>query len=220
MKRLSDLISCSNNIIVKGITDDSRMVKEEYLFVATHGFHVDHYDFINDAIKKGCCFVVCDREIDTDFPHLVVDNIHDYYIELCKKYYDISLDDFSFIGITGTDGKTTTASIVKELIDDCAYIGTNGLTIGDETSSTNNTTPCISELYRDLSKVQKKGISNTVMEVSSEALLHGRVSNFSFDIVGFTNITGDHLNVHGSFENYVESKMRLLELVKEGLPAL
>ena len=220
MKNIKDLFNTDYDILISGITDDSRDVEKGYVFVTTQGFHVDHFDYIQNAIENGCIFLVVDREISFDFPHIVVSSIDEVYKELCAKYYDLDLRKMHLLGVTGTDGKTTTTTVIKELIGDCAYIGTNGLTIGDETSSTNNTTPCISELYRDLSKVQKKGISNTVMEVSSEALLHGRVSNFSFDIVGFTNITGDHLNVHGSFENYVESKMRLLELVKEGLPAL
>ena len=215
MKKIKDLIDTNLDITIKGITDDSRDVKEGYLFVATHGFHVDHFDYIEDAIKKGCVFLVVDREIEIDFPHLVVDSILDTYKELCSKFYDVNLSDYHFIGITGTDGKTTTSTIVKDIIGDCAYIGTNGVTIGDETIPTNNTTPCISELYEDISRIGKSGLTNISMEVSSEALLHDRVSHFQFDIVAFTNITGDHLNVHGSFDEYRNCKLKLLDYVKK-----
>ena len=120
-----------------------------------------------------------------------------------------------FIGITGTDGKTTTSTIVSRLINS-AYLGTNGLCVLDKIYATDNTTPCISELYKDLSIIKSNNCNNVVMEVSSEALLHNRVDTIKYDIIGFTNITGDHLNVHKTFDNYVECKMRLLDLVKDG----
>lgn len=213
--KLNNLIDCDLDIDINGIVDDSRLVHKDYVFVATRGYNVDHFDYINDAIDNGAVFLVVDREIDFSFPHIIVDNIDKYYKDMCLRYYDINLNDFKFIGITGTDGKTTTATIVNRLIENSAYIGTNGLTINGETISTNNTTPCISELYMDLKKVKDAGVETVVMEVSSEALLHNRVDNFLFDVIGFTNITGDHLNVHGSFDNYIESKMKLLDFVKE-----
>ena len=213
--KLRELIDYDLDIDIKGIVDDSRLVKKDYIFVATKGFNVDHYDHIKDAINNGAVFIVADREININIPHIIVDNIDEYYKKLCLKFYDIDLNDFSFIGITGTDGKTTTATIINRLISNSAYIGTNGLTINGETISTSNTTPCISELYSDLRKVKDAGIKTVVMEVSSEALLHDRVDNIKFDIIGFTNITGDHLNVHGSFENYKKCKMKLLDLIKD-----
>ena len=217
MKKLKELIDIDLDIEINGITDDSREVKEGYIFVATKGYNVDHYDYIDDAIKRGASFIVSDREIEKDFPHVIVDKIDEYYKNLCIKFYDIDLSKHKFIGITGTDGKTTTATIINRLIDNSSYIGTNGLTINDKNYSTNNTTPCISELYKDLNIIEKNNSSTTVMEVSSEALLHNRVDNFKFDVVVFTNITGDHLSVHGSFENYKKSKLKLLDLVcKDG----
>lgn len=215
MKKIKDLIDCSYDIEITGITDDSRLVEKGYLFVATKGFNVDHYDYIDDAIKKGCSFVICDRKINKNIPHLVVENINDLFFELCRRYYDLNLNKFNFIGITGTDGKTTTATIVNKLIDGSAYIGTNGLSVDDKTFSTSNTTPCVSELYKDLKIVEKNDSSTVVMEVSSEALLHDRVKGLEYKIIGFTNITGDHLNVHKTFENYVKCKMKLLDLLED-----
>lgn len=215
MKKLSELIDCDLDINITGITDDSRLVENGFLFVATKGYNVDHFDYIDDAIKNGCSFIVCDRELEKDFPHLVVDNIFSFYIELCKKFYEVDPNDFSLVGITGTDGKTTTTTIIKELLDDCSYIGTNGVWVGDVEKSTSNTTPCISELYEDLSFIKENGCHTVSMEVSSEALLHDRVHGFMFDVVGFTNITGDHLNVHKSFDDYIACKMKLLDHVKE-----
>ena len=215
MKKIKSLIDCDYDFNITGITDDSRLVKKDNLFVATKGYHVDHYDYIEDAIQNGCCFIVCDREIDFDIPHLVVNNIQETFIDLCRKYYDIDLDKFHLIGITGTDGKTTTTTIIKELLDHCAYIGTNGVEIENKSFDTHNTTPCISELYSDFNFIQKKDCHTIAMEVSSEALLHDRVHDFKFDVIGFTNITGDHLNIHKSFEEYVKAKFKLLDHVKE-----
>ena len=106
--KINDLIECKYNTLIKGITDDSRLVKNEYLFVATKGYNVDHYDYIEKAIENGCSFVICDREINYDIPHLIVEDINNLYFELCQKFYDLDLNDYNFIGITGTDGKTTT----------------------------------------------------------------------------------------------------------------
>ena len=201
MKKIKDIIECDFDIEISGITEDSRNVLEGYLFVATKGFNVDHFDYIEEAIKKGCSCVICDRDISFNIPYIKVDNINEVFRSCCCKFYDLELDSFNFIGITGTDGKTTTTTIVKELIGDAAYIGTNGLSVKDKKLSTNNTTPCIEELYKDLNFIENNKCNEVVMEVSSEALLHNRVDNLQFDIVGFTNITGDHLNVHKTFEN-------------------
>ena len=134
---------------------------------------------------------------------------------MCKKYYQVDPSSFHFIGVTGTDGKTTTTSIIKEIIGDCAYLGTNGLQVSDKEYDTHNTTPCIPELYHDFSIIQNNHCSNISMEVSSEALLHQRITGIQFELIGFTNITGDHLNIHKSFDNYVECKLSLLNYLKE-----
>ena len=214
MKKLKEIVDIDLDININGISDDSRKVKEGYLFVATKGFNVDHYDYINDAISNGASFIICDREID-NYPHLVVDNINDYYFELCKKYYEVDPSEFYLIGITGTDGKTTTTSVINQIIDNSAYIGTNGILVKGKSYNTNNTTPCIAELYEALSIIKKNNIKTVVMEVSSEALLHDRLKSFKFDIIGFTNITEDHLNVHKTLDNYINCKMKLLSLLKD-----
>lgn len=216
--RLKELVKTDFDCEIAGIVDDSRLVKENYLFVATKGYNVDHYDYIEDAIKNGCSFIITDRKIDYNIPYMVVKDLDECYRELCLKFYNLDINEFKLIGITGTDGKTTTATLVKELLGDCAYLGTNGLTINDKTISTSNTTPGISELYRDLSLVKEAKLRTVSMEVSSEALLHKRVEGILFDIVAFTNVTGDHLNVHKTFKNYLDCKLQLLNhLKKDGL---
>ena len=151
MKKLSQLVDCDYyDIDVLGIATDSRNVKPGYLFVATKGFHVDHYDYVSDAIDKGCVAVVVDRVGKFSVPTIVVDDINQTLISICEKFYDVTTHDFTFIGITGTDGKTTTATITRNLLNHfipTAYLGTNGLYCGDKIFSTTNTTPCVEDLY-------------------------------------------------------------------------
>lgn len=216
MKILSDLFECDLDVEILGIEDDSRKIKDGYIFVATKGFNVDHFDYIDDAIANGAIAIVADRKVNCSVPVFVVDNIDDYYFELCSKFYDVNFDEFEFIGITGTDGKTTTASVITELLEDverCCYIGTNGVRIGDELLSTNNTTPCVSELFNYLKFAKKRKCKVVVIEVSSESLLHNRLKPFRFTLCGFTNITEDHLNVHKTIENYRNCKFKLLDLL-------
>lgn len=215
MKNISEIIDCFDDVLIAGITDDSRMVKEGYLFVATKGYNVDHFDYIYDAINRGCSYVICDRKIDFNIPYFIVDDINFIYRECCRKFYDINLEEFKFIGVTGTDGKTTTTTVIKNILNNFAYIGTNGIELGDKFLKTNNTTPCISELYEYLAWIKNNGSKNVVLEVSSEALLHDRVKDIKFDVVAITNITGDHLNIHKNFENYKACKLKILDLVKD-----
>ena len=215
--KINELFDTTLDFEITGIVDDSRDVKKGYLFVATKGFNVDHFDYIDLAIKNGAAAVVVDREVNVDVPVFYVDNINDYYITLCRKFNNVD-DDFKYIGITGTDGKTTSSSIVYQILSNVkktALIGTNGMFIEDEHFDTHNTTPCISELYNVLGIAKKEKCKQIVMEVSSEALLHNRVDGISYSIVGFTNITEDHLNVHGSIDNYIACKMKLLDFVSD-----
>lgn len=221
LKNLKELVECDLDITIQGINDDSREVKDGYLFVATKGFNVDHFDFIDDAIKNGASALVISDEkenLNIDIPYIKVSNINKFYPDVCSKFYDIDSNDFSFIGITGTDGKTTSTYIVKCLLDNIkntAYIGTNGVECLDKHLTSDNTTPCISTMYKYLNFIKSNDCKQVVMEVSSEALLHKRVENLKYKIVGFTNITEDHLNVHKTLENYIECKKSLLNYLSD-----
>lgn len=219
MKKLNEIIDCDLDILISGISDDSRDIKEGYLFVATRGFNVDHFDYIDKAIENGAVAVISDREISFDIPHVVVEkDINKLYPELCRKFYGVNTSKLSLIGITGTDGKTTSATIVQKILNDsvgCAYIGTNGLFVKGKTYHISNTTPCISELYSCLSTVQDNSCQKVAMEVSSEALLHDRVEGLRFSIVAITNITEDHLNVHKTIENYRKCKFKIVDYLTD-----
>lgn len=219
MKKLNELVDCLYDIDILGVCDDSRNVCEGYLFVATKGYYVDHFDYITDAINKGAVAVISDRLVaDISVPNIVVNDINDFYIDICSKFYNVSPDEFNFVGVTGTDGKTTTTSVISQIINKiykCAYIGTNGSMINDNFFPTSNTTPCISELFQCLNFVKSNNCKEVVMEVSSEALLHKRLKNFRYDFAVFTNITEDHLNIHKTIDEYRKCKFKLLDLVKE-----
>ena len=92
MKKINELVDTEYDINIYGISDDSRKIEKGYLFVATKGFNVDHYDYVLDAVQRGAAFLIVDREIDLNFPHIIVENIDDVYKELCIKFYDVDLD--------------------------------------------------------------------------------------------------------------------------------
>lgn len=219
MKKLCELVNCDYDIDIYGVSSDSRNIKQGYLFVATKGFYVDHFNYIDDAINRGAVAIIVDRDVTNidSIPVIVVSDLDKELVSICEKFYDVSANDFNFIGITGTDGKTTTATFIRNLLNNftsTAYIGTNGVMFGDKIIVSNNTTPCVEELYSYFSTIKKYDCKVVVMEVSSEALLHRRVDNISFDVVGYTNITEDHLNVHKNIDNYINCKKCLVDLVK------
>ena len=213
MKKLCEIVKSSSDILITGVETDSRKIKKGNLFVAIKGFNVDHKLFINDAVENGAAAVVVSEDVQVDVPVIKVDDVNKSLIEILDKYYDNVIDNFKFIGITGTDGKTTSATIISKIMG-AAYMGTNGLVYKDYQKTLSNTTPEVCELYESLDILRGLGAHEVVMEVSSEALLHGRVDNILFDVVSFTNITEDHLNVHKTIENYIDSKRKLFSLVK------
>lgn len=220
MKRLNEIINCNYNIPIKGIKTDSRNIEEGDLFIAIKGFNEDHHEYIDDAIKNGAIAIIGEKDIDCSVPYIKIKNTNEELPKILSKYYDKIEDDFNFIGITGTDGKTTTATIISKILN-CCYIGTNGVIYKNVKINSNNTTPEICELYEYLVKLKRLGCKTIVIEVSSEALLHKRVDNIKFNFACLTNITEDHLNIHKTIENYIKSKKKLFSLVnKNGISIL
>ena len=215
MKKLKDIIECDYNIPIQDIKTDSREVKKGDLFVAVKGFNIDHSLYIDDAIKNGAVAIITDKDYKSNVPIIKVNDIDKVLVDICKKKYDFN-SNLKLIGVTGTDGKTTTATIIKRLLDKkdkTAYIGTNGIEYLNKKESISNTTPTVEKLYKYFSDIDKNNISTVCMEVSSEALLHKRVDSLRFKYVVYTNITEDHLNIHKTIENYIESKLKLSTLL-------
>lgn len=213
---------------VKGITLDSREVKKGYIFVAIKGFHNDGLDFVNDALDSGAICIISDRNFNMKsnkiFEKVIVNNIYDFYSNLVLSFYDYPSKKLNLIGITGTNGKTTTTyileSIYREKGDKTGIIGTIENKINDETIESKNTTPEISSLQKILHAMVEKGVKTCFMEVSSHALMLDRVKGCDYDGAIFTNLTEDHLDFHITMENYFLAKKKLFENLKTGSTAI
>jgi len=218
MKRLNEFIDCQYDTEIFGIKSDTRDVTPGDLFVAVKGYHVDHADFIPDALARGAVAVVTEREIQLDVPVVVVQDVNQAFFEICAKFYNKEDWTFQLVGVTGTDGKTTTATILNQLINhfaSCAYFGTNGITFQENSYSSSNTTPLPEFLYSYFDKFNRENCQYVSLEVSSEALLHQRVDDLRFRYTILTNISEDHLNYHKTIENYVAAKAKLFTLLTD-----
>ena len=196
---------------------DSRKVKKNDTFVALRGFYNDGHEYIEEAIKNGATKIVCEEglySVDT----LVVKDTHEYLIKYLKEHYYKEIKDLKLIGITGTNGKTTscflTYQALKKLGYKCAYIGTIGFYIDELIKTLNNTTPDILDIYEMLLDAKNNDCDYVVMEVSSHALDMNRVSGLEYDIAVFTNLTQDHLDYHLDMKNYALAKQKLFYQLK------
>lgn len=197
---------------------DSRKVCAGDTFLALKGVVTDGHDFIDMAIKNGASKVICEHgEYDVDT--LIVQSTREYLSSYLKDKYKDKFSKVKLLGITGTNGKTTSAYLIYQMLNKlgkkCAYIGTIGFYVNDTVRNLNNTTPDLMELYELFDISFNSDVEVIVMEVSSHALELGRVLGLSFDIVSFTNLTQDHLDVHKTFDNYLNAKKKLFSMVKE-----
>lgn len=219
MKKLNELYKeIGDTTEIKAIKINSKEVEPGDLFICTKGVTADRHDFIDDAIKNGASALVVSKDIpDKGVPTIKVADTNKELPFLCQRFYDYPDQKMTMIGVTGTDGKTSTATIVQTLIgkDICGYIGTNGRSCGSFTGDNPNTTPDADKLFAYLKEFVDYGCNYTAMEASSEAFFRGRLQANTFDISLYTNITSEHLNIHGSFEDYIECKLQLFKQTKK-----
>lgn len=196
-----------------GVTKNSREVKENYAYFCFVGETVDGHDYIDDAFKRGASAVYGTKDLDIA-NYFQVEDINDALIEVCSKVYDVTYDDFQFIGLTGTDGKTSTALITHEVLkQDSAYVGTSGLMIRDEEYGYNGfTTPFADIFFPFLRKCKDEKIKYIIMEVSSHALEQRRLGNITFTISAFMNLSSDHLDFHKTLDNYYNAKLKIKDM--------
>lgn len=199
---------------VLGIAHDSRQVGPGTVFVAVQGFHADGHQFIPQAVAKGAAAVVAEHsEEGTGAPVITVRDTRIALARLAAAFYNRPSERLKLIGITGTNGKTTTSYLVKSIIEAASgtagLIGTIAYRIGDRVYPAPNTTPESLDIQRLLSEMEASGSGYCVMEVSSHALDLGRTAECIFEAAVFTNLTQDHLDFHKDMESYFRSKLKL-----------
>ncbi len=210
------------DVSVHAITDDSRAVSAGSLFVAVQGERVDGHEFIPAAIKGGMVALVSQqpvREISLSFVR--VDDSRKALGLLGGRFYGDPSSHIRMIGVTGTNGKTTTTYVCKALLEalgqPVGLIGTVAYQIGEHTIPATHTTPGSLELQQLLAKMLAGGCSTAVMEVSSHALAQDRTSGCEYDVAVFSNLTQDHLDFHKTMEEYFLAKLRLFTELTKGL---
>ena len=211
---LKEIIDVDKKINFKNIVLNSKDVKENDLFIP-YGGAIDRNKYIEDALNKKCSYVITNKPYNNK-KVIEVKDLDTKIIKLFNSYYNNILNDINLIGITGTDGKTTIASIMGDLLLS-PTIGTNGFNILDKNEPLNNTTPSLDILFSLFNKALKRGFKNIIMEVSSEAYLTKRIGNLPFKIAIFSNITLDHLDKHKTFENYLNCKLELFKHSEIGI---
>jgi UDP-N-acetylmuramoyl-L-alanyl-D-glutamate--2,6-diaminopimelate ligase len=214
---------------ITGVTDDSRATAAGGLFLAVRGAERDGHDFLAAAAERGAAAAVVDDPARTSLPSLVVSDTRRAAAVAATAYYDGPARELHLVGVTGTNGKTTTVGMLRHLFDEldahAASIGTLGVLVGGEGEPLDGgsglTTPGPVELQRVLRALHDRGVRTVAMETSSHALHQRRVEGLAFEAAVFTNLTRDHLDYHGTMEAYFAAKALLVEqLVPDGVAVI
>lgn len=195
---------------INGIEVDSRKVKSGNLFICLPGFTVDGHDYVNKAVENGAVALVCQRELPIAVPQIIVTDSRFAMSVMSDIFYEQPSHKLRVIGVTGTNGKTTTTHLIEKILADQGYlsglIGTIKTKIGTEVFENKNTTPDSIELQKSFAKMVDVGSDYVIMEVSSHALDLGRVKGVDYNIAVFTNLTQDHLDYHHTMDQYRNAK--------------
>lgn len=222
---IEQLVSVLNNVEVKGdvnkeiefITHDSRRVRKNTLFVCICGTRVDGNKFIPQAIEAGACAIMTEKDVEVpaDITVIKVPNMREAMELAVPYFYDYPGKKMRMIGVTGTNGKTSSTYMLRDILRKVGYkvgvIGTIKIMIEDEEMPIHNTTPDVIDLQEILDKMYKQNIDYVVMEVSSHALDMNRIAGCEYDTAMFTNLTQDHLDYHKTMENYALAKAKLFD---------
>lgn len=206
----------NGDVEISGITSDSRQVQPGYLFVALSGGTLDGHDFIQFAIRSGAVAVVGTKFIpEMILPYLLVPDSRMALPHLAAAFYGFPARRLTMIGVTGTDGKTTTTNMIYQILQaaaiKCGMISTINAVVGDQVLDTgfHVTTPDAPDIQHYLAQMVNAGLTHVVLEVTSHGLAQYRTDACEFDLAVITNITHEHLDYHGSFEAYRDAKARL-----------
>lgn len=197
---------------ITALTSQSQKVCKGCMFVCIRGKNFDGHDFVPEALANGAAVIVCERDMGIE-NQIIVSNTRISFSYLCANWFDHPEKKTKIIGVTGTNGKTTITTVLRNVITDCGIktglIGTSNNGIGDKVMQTERTTPESYELFSLLSQMADEGCEYVVMEVSSQALEQHRTDPIHYCAALFTNLTQDHLDVHGTMENYYQAKKLL-----------
>ncbi|AGB40400.1 UDP-N-acetylmuramyl-tripeptide synthetase [Halobacteroides halobius DSM 5150] len=210
------------NYKINNITNNSKEVTEGSIFVAIEGFNVDGHDYIFEARENGAVAIIGEKNMTppADMLYIRVSNSRKALAKLAAKFYNYPYQQMRLIGVTGTAGKTTTASmvdsIINQVVKQTGLIGTLHTKIGDKCYSNPHqcTTPDAVTLYERLARMKREKIDYASMEVSSHALKLDRVYGLEFNIGIFTNLSYDHLDFHPTLDDYYQSKAKLFSNLK------
>lgn len=207
-------VTGSLDVVITGITQDSRRVEKGHLFVAIPGHQADGHRFIPEAVARGAAGVVISQEPDEKLaiPQVVVDDPRSVLADLAARLYEDPSMNLRVIGITGTNGKTTMTylleSILREAGRNPGVLGTINYRHSGRIFPSENTTPESADLQRLMAAMLREGVTDVLMEVSSHALAQGRIRGIQFDVGVFTNLSQDHLDYHEDMEDYFQAKLR------------
>lgn len=206
------------DVVIEALAHDSRCVVPGTLFVCVSGFKTDGHNYIIQAHKQGAVAIIVEKPIE-NVPHgltvITVADTREAIKGIAPYFFDYPSRKLRMIGVTGTNGKTTTTYLLKSILQEAGYqvgvIGTIQNSIGDRIVPSKNTTPDVIDLQNLLAEMVDHHMDYVVMEVSSHALALERVTGCEFDVGIFTNMTRDHLDFHRTFENYLAAKAKLFQ---------
>ncbi len=220
---MTDLAYCLSGIITPSFSTefdqlvlDSRHLKKNDVFVAMMGEAYDGHEFIQEALTKGVVAVLAERDVVKDERVIVVPELRRYLSEIAGRFYQQPSAQMSVVGVTGTNGKSSVTHFISQSLKECGrkcgIIGTLGYGFLPELISSAHTTPDAISVQRILAELKNQGADSVAMEVSSHGLHQERVSGVAFETAVFTNLTRDHLDYHGTLDNYKAQKKRLFDV--------
>lgn len=200
---------------------DSRAVKNGDVFVAIRGYQTDGHSYIEKASQLGAVVIVCEEKPEPGIPYVLTGNSRKALALMSANRFDHPADKMKLLGVTGTNGKTTTTYLIKTILEEKGFkvglIGTNQNMIGDVVLDTERTTPESYELHKLFAEMYDAGCTHVIMEVSSHSLVLDRVAGITFDAGVFTNLTQDHLDFHKTMDGYRKAKALLFKQSKKGV---
>ena len=222
IQNLPDVVRVTGDALITApVAESDADLQPGGIFVARAGLSVDGHDFIPRVIEKGAAAIVGQRDLtDLPVPYVQVKNAQEATGILAAAYHDFPSRKLVVIGVTGTDGKTTTSTLIHSILqvatgDKAGLISTVNAVIGGQTLDTglHVTTPSAPMIQSLLAQMVENGLTHCVLEMTSHGLAQGRLNGVDVDVAVLTNLTHEHLDYHGSFENYRAAKGRLFEML-------